>query len=160
MVTFTFATVSLLRNLFSFASIRTNWATYAGQSDFESKLLLSLTELIKTGTRVVFVLDIAKQDVDVPSHLAKRAFWNLPETTKGVSDVRHRQRNERVEEVLRRNAKAIVGMQIFDPATCFVDDQGVWRFLYDGKVMYRDSSHLSIDGAKRLEPHLRRFLSH
>lgn len=137
-----------------------DWATYAGQSDFESKLLLSLTELIRTGTSVVFVLDIAKQDVDVPSHLAKRAFWNLPETTRGVSDVRHRQRNERVEEVLRRNAKAIVGMQIFDPATCFVDDQGVWRFLYDGKVMYRDSSHLSIDGAKRLEPHLRRLLSH
>ncbi|MFM7187164.1 MAG: acyltransferase family protein [Armatimonadota bacterium] len=137
-----------------------DWATYSGQSDFESKLLYSLAELRKVGTKVVFVLDVAKQDVDVPSYLAKRAFWNLPEKTKGVSDVRHRQRNERVEEVLRRNATALVGIEIFDPSTCFVDEQRIWRFMYDGKVMYRDRSHLSLDGAKRLEPLIRTLLTH
>jgi hypothetical protein len=63
--------------------------------------------------------------VDILSFLAKCAFWNLPATRKSASYVRYRQRSEREEEVLRRDAKAIVGMQIFDLSTCFVDDQGV-----------------------------------
>lgn len=135
-----------------------DWATYANQSGFESKLMASLINVIGTGSKVVFVLDVAKQDIDVPSYLAKQEFWKLPETKKGVSDLRHRQRNERIEKFLSRNQNALAGLQVFDPAVGLVDQQGLWPFVIDGKVMYRDSSHLSVDGAARLEPHIFKLL--
>ena len=125
------------------------WSSYAQHAAFEERLEETVKEVTEFGAQVVIVLDVATHDVDVPSVLARRAYWRLPSVDIGVPIEAHRSRNEYCDNIIRRvaNGRAIV----VDPAPYFVNSNGIWQAVVSGEVMYCDSNHLSFEGGLRLE---------
>jgi peptidoglycan/LPS O-acetylase OafA/YrhL len=128
----------------SFVIINASWNKYAANPEFKAKLGTTVSKLNAAGAKVILVLDVANQEVDVPSVLAKRAFWRLSSDGYGVSVELHRKRNQSVNQIIRSMANSATA--VVDLETLFVNTQGTWLAISSGQVLYRDSSHLSVEG--------------
>ena len=126
------------------------WAAYAKYPTFEACLQQTIDELRAAGITVVIVLDVAKHQEDIPKRLARNAWSGLPTSQVGVTLKDHRSQNQTCDAMIQRVAqgKAIV----LDPTPYFVQEPGFLPGEIDGTVLYRDQSHLSVGGSRRLTP--------
>lgn len=127
------------------------WRTYESSPNFELKLNQTVERLTRTGIRVVLVRDIPHQHIDVPRLLAKTSFAGGDVTKIGVELDKHRLENSGVDEVLDQLPQSQL-LSVIDPAAYFVDERRICRAEFNGIALYRDSHHLSVEGALRLTP--------
>jgi peptidoglycan/LPS O-acetylase OafA/YrhL len=125
------------------------WSTYAKHSDFEEKLRKTISEITQMKIHVAVLLDVASHSVDVPKHFAQAKFWGLSSEYKGVLLEQHRAQNQIAEDAIRRACIGNPLATILDPAGLFVDRDGFLQASIDGELMYRDGSHLSVEGGLR-----------
>ena len=126
------------------------WAAYAEAPLFEECLRETVNTLTSAGLRVVIVRDIPSHIGDVPRLLARATLFGQDVQTVGITLEKHRATNKKADELIERLAGPNV--TILDPAPYFVDQAGLCRVEFEGKAMYHDFHHLSVQGALRLVP--------
>ena len=126
------------------------WSRYAKQPSFEPALVRTVEELLAAGVRVAFVGGVAEQQGYMPLVLSMAVRFQKDDGKIGVPLQKHREANQSYSEVLERLRRK--GLLVLDPAPYFVDDSGLWRAEYDGKSMYWDAHHLTVEGSLRLQP--------
>lgn len=133
------------------------WSVYASDAEFEHKLQMTIDRLNSSDVSVILVLDVAQHFVPAPTQLAWRALRDQPTDDLGVPREDYASRNGHCNSVILHVAqeRAIV----IDPAPFLVDEFGIWRAEFDGVAMYRDRSHLTIEGGLRLAPMFKEILS-
>lgn len=120
----------------------------------------TLTELTATGKRVIFVLDNPELGFDPkscidarPFRLNKKPVRSPCAVTRAAFEERNRDYQALVNKVLADFPQVI----LVDGAKPFCDDQWCWA-MKDGKVLYYDDDHISLEGARRIAreilPHL------
>lgn len=131
------------------------WTAYAHEPGFETALQRTVDALTAADIAVVIVEDVASFPFLPPALLARRAAAGRRTDDVGIDVEIHRARNRACNDVIRR----IAGAAVVDPEPRFVDATGRWRAEIDGTVLYRDDSHLSVEGGRRLAPLFARVLA-
>ena len=105
---------------------------------------------------MIIVKDVAGLNDDVVMKMAKAAMQGKNTNSIGVAYNAHVAANRKVNAMFDKLAGPMV--LVVDPAPYFVDENGMWRAVYNGKPLYRDASHLTVAGALRLVPLFREIL--
>lgn len=126
------------------------WSRYAKQPNFESGLIQTVEELLAAGVRVAFVGGVAEQQGYMPLVLSMAVRFDRDGSKIGVPLQQYREDQQAYSGVIERLRGK--GLLVLDPAPYFVDDSGLWRAEYDGKAMYWDAHHLTVEGSLRLQP--------
>lgn len=128
------------------------WSIYTEAKDFEPCLVRTIEKLNHAGIRVVITKDVAIFKGDVPLMLSMAVRTGKDVKRIGIHWDEVMIMNKNWEEIFDRIKESGRPPAIFlDLAPYFVDDTGLWRAEYDGKGMYRDSHHLTVDGSLRLQ---------
>ncbi len=133
-----------------------SWTGYGHLPSFEPCLKSTVEYLTAAGIEVVIVKDVAGLSDDVVMKMAKAAMRGKNNNSIGVPYATHVAANRRVNAMFDKLAGPMV--TVVDPAPYFVDENGMWRAVYNGKPLYRDASHLTVAGALRLVPLFREIL--
>jgi hypothetical protein len=110
----------------------------------------TVTELTKLGASVAIILDVPKFEGLNPRAMAVRA-WQSKSTLNTTSPVEpHRLTNRHCDEIIKK----VAGKSAFivDPTPHFLNRDGQLMYASNDKLLYRDESHLSEEGALRLTP--------
>jgi hypothetical protein len=128
------------------------WKFYARQPTFAACLRKTIEELSEAGIHVVLVRDVAdfSNGANPTRELAMAVRLGRDVTRVGMPLTDHARANERSNTMFDRIARNNVS--VFDPASAFVDETGLWRAEYGGESMYIDAHHLSVAGSLRLQP--------
>lgn len=132
------------------------WSGYARLPMFETSLKSTVETLTSAGIQVVIVKDVAQLSRDVVMKMAKAAQAGKGSDSIGVPYETHMAANRDVNRMFEALAGPMV--TVVDPAPYFVDGDGLWRAMHQGKPLYRDSAHLTVAGALRLVPLFREIL--
>lgn len=123
--------------------------------DFKQVFQISMKETIdrlhKADKKIIIVLDNPELGFDVKSCVEIRplAFSKNVNTACGVSRLNFDNRTKEYKEVIYSVLKDYPSVQIFDPANYLCDSQ--WcSAINDGKMLYRDDDHLSLQGSELL----------
>jgi peptidoglycan/LPS O-acetylase OafA/YrhL len=127
------------------------WSVYTDNKSFERQLRRTVAELNARGAKVILVIDVPHQFA-VPLELARQAFWGKEPVDKGVTMQEYLENYGPVDNILRRVAAESLHAEVVDPAPYFTDRDQVWHGVLDGQVLYRDPSHLTVEGSLRLAP--------
>ena len=132
------------------------WSGYARLPMFEPCLKNTVETLTNAGIQVVIVKDVAQLNRDAVMKMAKAAMAGKGNDSIGVPFETHLTANKQVNTIL----ESLAGPQVtvVDPAPYFVNGDGLWRAVYQGKPLYRDTAHLTVAGALRLVPLFREIL--
>ena len=88
--------------------------------------------------------------IDMPHTLGRQAFWNQPIEMPFVTNEEYTQRNAHTLAAL--TAESLSDLVVLDPLPSFEQPDGHYHGYIDNEVLYRDTNHLTIAGAKRLAP--------
>ena len=127
------------------------WHKYAEQPAFEKSLALTIDRLNSCGCHAIIMLDIANQNVDVPLALAQKVYWGRGIDEVGVEHAAHQKINRHCDEIIHRVVQISDNASVIDPSKLFVNQKGRWKTVIDGKVMFRDAHHLTIEGGLHLK---------
>lgn len=127
---------------------------------WEAGIRETLTELTTAGKRVIFVLDNPELGFDPkscidarPFRLNKKPLRSPCAVPRADFEARNRDYRALVSKVLADFPQVI----LVDGAKPFCDDQWCWA-MKDGKVVYYDDDHVSLEGgrliAREILPHL------
>jgi hypothetical protein len=109
----------------------------------------TLTELTAAVKRVIFVLDNPELGFDLKTCVDVRPFRISPKVrypcavSRQAFDERNREYRALVTKVLRKFPQVV----LVDAAKPFCDDKWCWA-MRDGKLLYHDDEHVSLDGAR------------
>lgn len=132
------------------------WTGYSRLPLFEPSLKSTVESLTNAGIQVVIVRDVANLSQDIVMKMAKAALAGKGADSIGAPYETHMAANRDVNRMFEALAGPMV--TVVDPAPYFVDSNGLWRAVNQGKPLYRDRSHLSVAGALRLVPLFREVL--
>jgi peptidoglycan/LPS O-acetylase OafA/YrhL len=133
------------------------WSRYANLPGFETALNDTLRVLSESGVKIAIVLDVATNQESVPMLLAKAQVLAQPVQDVGVRAIDYELANNKCNSLIRRAAKAHQAT-VLDPSQYLTDEQGKWRAELDGQVIYRDRTHLTVEGGLRLKPLFENYL--
>ena len=119
---------------------------------FSQALLETVRQLRSTGTRVWIVLDVPEITFDVPKALALHQM--LPRLIQdprqqATTRATHLKNNRALVQLIPELEKA--GATILDPAPCLFDSTERTLIEKDGRSLYSDDHHLTIEGTLRLK---------
>ena len=132
------------------AVITACWVQYASQPQFGAALKNTVRELTAAGIDVVLVRDVPMQDGYVPRLLVRATNKGQDVRQVGIPLEQHRQKNHIADDWLM--AMAGPGVIVLDPAPFYTDESGLCRAQINGFAMYRDSAHITAEGARLLKP--------
>ncbi len=116
---------------------------------YEEALRETLVRLTAKGKRVILVLDNPNLRFSPRSCIQNRPIRldNTVRTPCAISREEFDGRNKIYRALVKKVSREIPHVQIFDAGSKFCDDQ--WcSAIKDGKLLYRDSSHLSVAGSE------------
>ncbi len=121
---------------------------------FENALLRTVKELKKHGTRVLVVGSVPEIEYHVPDTLVRylSGIGHLPETSRKDYEVRQKQVLSALEKV-----EQLEGVTVVHPQNILCDSEKC-DVVRNGKVLYTDDDHLSIEGAKPIVREIREHL--
>jgi peptidoglycan/LPS O-acetylase OafA/YrhL len=120
-------------------------------SKIRQALLDTVTALKNIGANVWVMEDVPNQPFDVPRRLAAEVmFYHGDVNLIGLPLTTHRSDSVQQHEVLQSLAPQ--HYTLLDPASVFLNPQGLCRVAANGRALYTDSSHLSTQGARFLRP--------
>lgn len=129
------------------------WSYYAGQRSFLSSLRNTVSALKRQGVEVWVAEDVPNFEDDVPLTLARQAYWGIVDPPAVSVEAHYRNNstfNRAFEDSSLREVKRL------DFASPLMDSEGTFSSMRDGVVLFRDTHHLTIEGAELLVPLVRR----
>jgi len=121
----------------------------------------TLARLLAKGKKIIYVMDNPELGfypqvcVDSrPLHLSSSKTKTPCAVSRKEFDERNREYRELVFSVL----KDFPSVQIFDAAAQLCDDKWCWA-MKDGKMLYRDDDHLSIEGSRYIAKELAKLIT-
>lgn len=126
------------------------WSLYATEEQFEKCLEDTIHRLTAAGIQVVLVRAVPLQQGEVPRLLVRAKLLGQETDLVGVPVDTHRIKNLPADQWLEKMAGPMVS--VLDPTPYFSDETGLCRAELDGVAMYRDSNHVTAEGARRLKP--------
>jgi len=133
-----------------FVVIAAAWFLYADDPSFGTQLEHTVDRLTTAGIDVVLVRDVPHHTDDIPRLLLRAKSRGEDVRTVGIAVELHREKNRVADKWLEKRAGPRV--IVLDPTEYLIDETGLCRGELDGVAMYRDGSHLSTAGARRLKP--------
>lgn len=125
---------------------------------WEDAMRDTLNELIPT-KKVVFVLDNPELGFDPKSCVDSRPvrITNKIKTPCAIPKHDFDERNKEYRELVLKVLKDYPSVKVFDAAAQLCDSQWCWA-IKDGKMLYRDDDHLSLDGSRLMASELVKLL--
>lgn len=131
------------------------WSTYTktnsipNRGEFVIQMRETVRQLVEAGAKVWIVKDVPTHPYDIPKALAARCLFGKPEQI-GVTMNSHLQVVSEFDEIL----DAAIGTSAarLDPTPYFALAGGHCLVEKNGASLYRDFSHLSVNGSKALRP--------
>jgi len=117
---------------------------------FSIALLRTIKDLQALGVRVIFQRQAPNYTVSVPEELAWRTLFGLAPPTGDISIDELRYQSPQWE-ALERDVIAM-GVTVVDAVAAMSTPTGKAIVASDGKSLYTDTNHLSVQGAARLLP--------
>ena len=121
--------------------------------DFSAPILASfrttIAKLAQQGTRVVLVMDVPEMGRDVPEALARAKMTGL--SLDIAPPLAYTQRRQALSRQILTLSAEESGSFLVDPMKALCDSEKC-HAMADGKVLYKDGDHLSLQGAKFLAP--------
>lgn len=140
------------------------WSNYITQSDqgitdgdFDSCLHNTIKRLELSGVSVAIMLEVPRQHtVNIPRLLARETLFRRGVSHIGVTLDDHRARTR--TDLLRIKAAAGESVTILDPAATLAGSDNFCEAAANGRALYRDDAHLTVQGAMRLRPMFVRYI--
>ncbi len=132
------------------------WATYSPADVVEARMRDTIKLLKEHGVTVYVLRDFPRPGFDTPRAAALMALHgdNLERLEGTAADYLNYNRD--YEPIFARLSDT--GAVVVDTRKYFLKDNGRYAFFKDGKVLYFDHEHLTVAGAKLLEPVLEPFI--
>lgn len=114
-----------------------------------SGLERTIEMLEEEGAQVILVMDVPEMGADVPEDLARDRMRRQPLEVgppRSYTDRRQALARKTLTDVARETGSIVV-----DPLSALCDAKACHAII-DGKVLYKDSDHLSLTGARLLAP--------
>ncbi len=127
---------------------------------FELGMRDTLSQLQKYNKKVIVVLDVPELGFDPKNCVESRPLRLTDKAIKSPCAVPRKEfeaRNKIYRDLIQSVAKDFPNVSVFDAAAPFCDDNWCWA-MKDGKMLYRDDDHLSIDGSNFLAQELIKVL--
>lgn len=126
------------------------WSAYPATDEFKSGLLSTVHALAGTGCRVYVLKDVPIPGFNVPRLSAVTAMRGGNLEGLGISRSKHEHANRDLAETFERISQT--GATILDPSALFLNTRDLYGVVKDGKVLYCDKHHLSVEGSRLLTP--------
>lgn len=130
------------------------WSCYSSRPEFAEALLQTVDELRAADRRVYFIKDVPNFAFDVPSQLVMRAWRRGDIQSLAMSQQTYDDQNRRHDAILPQLVAR--GVKILDPIPLMQrsgSSKGILPFDSEG-CFYLDSNHLSLHGARAVQPML------
>ncbi len=116
---------------------------------FAMAMKTTIERLLAKNKRIIFVLDWPELGFDPKSCVDSRPlrFSNHVREPCAVSRLDFEQRNRQYRELVLSVLKDFPSVDVFDAAALFCDAQWCWA-MTEGKMLYRDDDHLSVQGSR------------
>ena len=134
-----------------FAAHWTDYAERGQTSKIREGVLKTVEAYKKIGVRIYFMKPVPQPPWNVPRFLFDAALQGLdPEKFSFAVNEKHNKDQSLMGIMF--NGVATQGVEILDPAPCFLNSNHRFRVARNGKAFYWDHSHLSTAGAMELRP--------
>ena len=133
--------------------ITAKWDTYPDTAEFKNDLIETVRTLMKSGARVHVLKDVPKPGFDVPRIAALKALRGIDLEALGTTQEQHQKYEAALKPTFEELAK--MGATVMDASDIFLTSRGNYRIIKDGKLLYFDSNHLTLEGADLLVPMFR-----
>jgi peptidoglycan/LPS O-acetylase OafA/YrhL len=134
-------------------SLTTSFSTADSKRVFKSKFTYTVNLLTHLSVDVWIMEQVPQHEFWAPNEIAKRLIYRQDTTKIGRNLKDHLQRQSFVNSVFAELAKN-KQVHLLDPTSYFLKDNNFLTVYKNGKSLYRDYNHLSVDGAYLLAPML------
>jgi peptidoglycan/LPS O-acetylase OafA/YrhL len=128
---------------------------------FEKSLRQTLGKLVASGKKVVVILDVPELGFNPKSCVRPMTLTTLRQVPCAVSADAFDKRSRQYRDIVRSVARDYPSVNVFDMPSLFCDQSYCWG-QKNGKMLYRDDDHLSLEGsdfvARHLGPYLKSML--
>jgi hypothetical protein len=127
------------------------WSMYVPSSDFNSHMEETVRKLIEAKLNVYVLREVPfPGEFDAPRTAAVYLMRHGNMEELGVARYTYEQRQKGLEGTFSHLAQA--GAVILDPSPYFLNQKGIFNVVQNGVLLYGDTSHLTVEGAKLLTP--------
>jgi peptidoglycan/LPS O-acetylase OafA/YrhL len=127
-----------------------HWRMYGPPDLVDSKLASTVRTLIASGASVYVLKDVPVPDFDVPRAAALTVMHHGDLTRLATPPEKYADDNYYYESILSRASR--LGATVLDTPQYLLNRNGSYDVIRDDKVLYWDTSHLTVEGAKLLLP--------
>lgn len=126
---------------------------------FEQSMRKTLKILLEKNKKIVFVIDIPELGFDPKSCIDGKSLKFLSRVRKpcALPRTEYAERSKEYREIVLSVTKDFPSVVVFDAAAQLCDKQYCWA-IKDGKMLYRDYDHLSLQGSRYIARELEKFL--
>lgn len=126
------------------------WNYYPTTQHFKSSLLMTARSIMNSGARLYVLKDVPNQGFDVPRFAALTALHHGDVELLGVSREQHQLANSELSQTFDELGQ--MGATVLDPSEYLLNSRGVYGIIKNGRLLYADGDHLTVDGARLLTP--------
>ena len=134
-----------------FAAHWTDYAKRVPTSKIREGVLKTVEAYKKIGVRIYFLKPVPQPPWNVPRFLFDAALQGV-DSEKFCFPVNEQHNKDESLMGIMFNGVAKPGVEMLDPAPCFLNSNHFFRVARNGKALYWDHSHLSTAGAMELRP--------
>ena len=128
---------------------------------FKISMKNTIERLLEKNKKIIFVLDVPELGFDPHSCIDIRPLRLTPKNVRSpcaVSRLKFDERNKEYRELVFSVLKNFPTVVIYDSAAELCDDKLCWA-MKDGKMLYRDDDHLSVQGSNFIAQKLAKLIS-
>jgi len=132
--------------------IAADWSMYGGPAMLEPCLVRTVQTIQAAGASVFILKDVPGAPFYVPAVAVDTILRDGNLDRLMTHGRKFDDRNQAYELIFHRLAG--MGVTILDTPGCFLNSHGFYDVVRDGRILYVDDQHLTLDGAKLLLPML------
>jgi peptidoglycan/LPS O-acetylase OafA/YrhL len=126
------------------------WSYYAASDQFKADLLATVRAFTAAGAKVYVLEDVPAPEFDVPRFAALTSLRHGDLEQLGLSRRQYAMTESEINKAFEEIPRT--GVTLLDPSTYFLNRQGIYGVIKNGQILYADSHHLSVEGARNLAP--------
>ncbi len=126
------------------------WSWYPAPDSLQTNLLTTVRAITASGARVYVLKDVPVPGFDVPRITAITALHHGDLDQLGITPEKYERSNGKFDQTFEQISR--MGATVLDPTSYFLNRAGLYGVVQNGQVLYCDSHHLSVEGARLLEP--------
>lgn len=120
---------------------------------FKIGMTNTFKKLLKKNKHIIFVVDVPELGFDPHACIKTRPFQLSKKDICAVSRKEYDSRTEKYKKLIYSVLKDFPEVEVFDPTNLLCDN--TWcNGMQDGKLLYFDPDHLSVEGSKYIVKHM------